>query len=148
MGYLQAFARYALLKNTSFMPCCMHYMYFKHSSIDALSGYTPFHPDVDIESRMLLDTDATTRTADLSIESTNDEPFIVERVLQKHFHPQRQQYEFLVKWRGYADAENTRELLSNIPDEKIQDFDRQQQQVMRPASRREGLRESQLKSSC
>ena len=26
-------------------------VYFKHSIIDALSGYTPFHPAVDIVSR-------------------------------------------------------------------------------------------------
>ena len=95
-------------------------LHFKHSSIVALNGYTPFHPDVDIESRMLLDTDATSRTADLSIESTSDELFIVERVLQKCFHPQRQHNEVLVKWRGCADAENTWKLPSNIPDTRVQ----------------------------
>jgi len=113
-------------------------IHFKHT----LNGHTPFHADVDIESRVPMHTDTTTRTAGLMVESTSDEPFIVERVLQKLFHPQRQQYEFLVKWRGYTAAESTWELPSNIPDEKLEELDRQQQEGTRPASRREGLRES------
>ena len=45
-------------------------------------------------------TDATTRTVDPTVDSTNDKTFIVEKVLQRRFHPHRQQYEFFVKWRG------------------------------------------------
>ena len=122
-------------------------LHFKHSSIDALNGCTPFHPEIDIESRMLLDTDATTITADLSFESTSDEPFIVERVLQKCFHPQRQQYEFLVKWRGCGDAENTWELPSNIPDEKDTQV-RPVATASHEASFSERRVERELKSTC
>lgn len=37
------------------------------------------------------------------------------------FSPLRQQYEFLVKWRRYVDAENTWELPNNNPGEKLQE---------------------------
>ena len=63
-------------------------------------------------------------TKDVGDETTDDEePYHVEKVLEKRFHPQRQQYEFLVKWKGYIDDENTWELASNIPDKKLQDFE-------------------------
>lgn len=41
-------------------------------SVDALNEYTPFHPDGDIESRVPSHTGVTTRTADLTIESTSE----------------------------------------------------------------------------
>ena len=108
---------------------------FDHESTDTLAIYTPFHDDLDIESMMVLHTNAPRYSIDQTCE-----PFTVEEVIQKWFHPQRQQYEFLVKWKGYTSAENTWELASNIPEDKISEFDRHKDQ--RPVSRRDGLRET------
>lgn len=63
--------------------------------------YIPFHDDIDIESMISSQTDASRCSID-----TIHEPYEVEEVIQKRFHSQQQQYEFLVKWKGYTTAEN------------------------------------------
>ena len=58
--------------------------------------------DVDIESRLA------TTSEELDVNASNNDeddgdPFIVENVLDKRFHRQRNQYEHLVSWVGYTD---------------------------------------------
>ena len=50
-------------------------------------------------------------------ESSDEYPYIVDEVIQKHFYKTRNQYEFLVSWIGYIDT--TWEIADNIPHEKI-----------------------------
>ena len=50
------------------------------------------------------------------------DPYIVNEILEKRFHSIRNQYEFLVSWIGYSDT--TWEIADNIPQEKIQEFER------------------------
>ena len=54
-------------------------------------------------------------------EDHTDEPYIVEKVLQKRFHSHRNQYEFLVSWVGYTDT--TWETADNVPLEKISQYE-------------------------
>ena len=50
-----------------------------------------------------------------SIENDSDQDeYIVERIITKKFNNRTNQYEFLVKWKDYSDKFNTWELSSNI----------------------------------
>ena len=93
-------------------------------------GYSPFHTDLDIQAQLASpslekqgkdnDNDDD-NDADDDDEESDDEPYIVEKVVSKRFRAN--QYEFLVKWKGYTDNENTWELPDNIPDEKLDQFE-------------------------
>ncbi len=65
---------------------------FDNHKVDTLNGYVPYHTDVDIEARLLtaanVFTPGPSRTLlDNNEEDTDDEPFLVEKVVQKVFPP-------------------------------------------------------------
>ena len=81
---------------------------FNYQDCDCLCGYFPYHEDVDIEGRQPNNTNEVEPQID-----DNDDPYIVEKILERHFHHQRNQYEYLVQWMGYDD--HTWEVPDNIP---------------------------------
>lgn len=91
---------------------------------------------MDITSRVQ---DETTEGIEEDEDSDFEEPYLVEKIVKKQFR--NNQYEYLVKWCGYADSENTWELPSNIPDKLLTDFEAKQAQPSMSAPRREGLRQ-------
>lgn len=79
-------------------------------------GYVPYHDDLDLHSRL------TTPACNLQLEEcSNEDPYIVEQVLDKRFRSG--QYEFLVKWVGYTKEDCTWELAYNIPEQKMTEFE-------------------------
>ena len=89
------------------------------SMVTALpDGYAPFHADAELQA-----TPQTTAAMQLESAQFQDDTYIVERVVARRFN--RSQYEFLVKWMGYTEDENTWELAENIPEDKIQQYDAQ-----------------------
>ena len=91
---------------------------FNYQNCDCLQGYLPYHEDVDIEGRQ--PPDETNEVEPTEIDD-NDDPYIVEKILEKRFHQQRNQYEYLVQWVGYDD--HTWEIPDNIPDRIIQQYE-------------------------
>ena len=73
------------------------------------------------------------------VEECSD-PYLVEKIVKKRFR--NNQYEYLVKWYGYTDSDNTWELPSNIPDKLLTDFETKQVQPSMSVSQREGLRQN------
>ena len=53
------------------------------------------------------------------------DPYVVEKIIKKRFNARKSQYEYFVKWRGYSAKENTWDLTSNIPDDILEEFERQ-----------------------
>ena len=115
--------------------------------LEELESYIPFSNDVNIESRLA------------SLSSTvisnpppeeDEEEYIVENIVKKNFNARLGQYEFLVKWKGYSAKHNTWELISNIPDAIIDEFERDQQTLaLTHAPTRPGLRDRQtIKPKC
>ena len=60
-------------------------------------------------------------TVDDEDDDDDDDSFIVERIIDKQFHCQRNRYEYLVRWVGYTDQ--TWELPGNIPDKLIKAYE-------------------------
>ena len=89
-------------------------------------GYEPFHGDMDITSRVQNQTTEGIEVDEDSDDEECSEPYLVEKIVKKQFR--NNQYEYLVKWCGYADSENTWELPSNIPDKLLTDFEAKQAQ--------------------
>ena len=72
----------------------------------------------------------------------DEEEYIVENIVKKNFNARLGQYEFLVKWKGYSTKHNTWELISNIPDAIVDEFERDQQILaLTHAPIRPGLRD-------
>jgi len=88
-----------------------------HTKVDSLSDYTPFHDNLNIETRYDLAEDICSRDND----SVDEDPYIVEAVIDKWFHRHQNQYEFLVKWVGHSDT--TWEISSIIPSNKIAEYE-------------------------
>ena len=93
--------------------------------------------DVDIESRLA------TTSEELDVNASNNDeddgdPFIVENVLDKRFHRQRNQYEYLVSWVGYTDQ--TWELPSNIPPRLLEAYENRTSASREPNSTQYSLR--------
>ena len=88
---------------------------FDYKQVVELGDYLPYHDDADIDQRI--------EELNSAVECADDDedPYIVDKVLQKRFHPQRNQYEFLVSWVGYSD--NTWEVAENVPLEKISEYE-------------------------
>jgi len=76
----------------------------------------PYHDDIDIEGRQPHEASEVEPQID-----DNDDPYIVEKILEKRFHQQRNQYEYLVQWVGYDD--HTWEIPDNIPDSIIEQYE-------------------------
>ena len=119
-------------------------LYFDHGSITDLTGFEPFHPEVDISTRVSSSaTSSTPCQSGLQTDSDDEnDPYIVERIVKKRFNSQKVQYEYFVKWLGYSSKQNTWELPSNIPGSVL---DAYEQSILETCSteppRRAGLRE-------
>ena len=112
--------------------------YIDHTLFPDLTDYVPFHPQLDLTDRL------TEPPTDLE-QDDSDDPFIVEKIVEKRYNSKKVQYEYLVKWIGYSSTENTWELLTNIPDTILETYE---QSLLSKAStssntdvRRSGLRD-------
>ena len=93
---------------------------FNSKEVVALQDFLPYHDEADIDQRLVeFNYELTVPSA--CDEDHTDEPYIVEKVLQKRFHSHRNQYEFLVSWVGYTDT--TWETADNVPLEKISQYE-------------------------
>jgi len=79
----------------------------------------PYHEDVDVEARQ--SNSSTGSYDEIPIINDSNDPFIVEKNLDKHFHKHRNQYEYLIKWIGYSNE--TWELPNDIYDYCIQEYE-------------------------
>lgn len=103
--------------------------------------YEPFHEDLDISQRLeTLTNNDVTGVDEVEDSDEECETFLVEKIVKKRFR--LNQYEYLVKWQGYSDADNTWELPSNIPDHILTGFEKALSQPSGSLPRREGLRQS------
>lgn len=84
-------------------------------TLPSLENYTPYHEDVDIDSRMELNRDCEEVIEGDAEEEENDH-YIVEKIVQSDI-TDNVSNEFLVKWRGYSETENTWEFA--IPNQKL-----------------------------
>ena len=65
----------------------------------------------------------------------------MEQILKKQFNSKLGQYEFLVKWKGYSEKHNTWELITNIPDTMITQFELDNATLTLEETSRSGLRD-------
>ena len=93
---------------------------FNHVDTPELKEYWPYHDDVDVEGR-LATTSGEEDVSSVSNDYENNDPFIVETVLDKRFHRLRNQYKYLVSWVGYTDQ--IWELPSNIPPRLLEAYE-------------------------
>ena len=123
---------------------------FNYREVPTLEEYTPFSENVGIEGRIRLFCDIQDIN-NYSIENESDQDeYVVERIITKKFNNCTNQYEFLVKWKDYSDKFNTWELSSNIPDDKIVEFEHSLLTIgqLRTQEARPGLRDrTTLKST-
>lgn len=87
---------------------------FDHCKLPELSGYEPFHSEIDFAS--ILSANAV--PTQVKSPHTPD-PYIVEKIVAKRFNSHKVQYEYLIKWVGYTSKENTWELPTNIPSDTL-----------------------------
>ena len=99
---------------------CVNCYYQTHVSTDGdtltlneySTDYDPYHDDIDSDGR-LPQQDATLVTQDTDV----DDLFIVETNVQRRLEEDR--YEYLVKWCGYNETDNTWEMASNVPNDVL-----------------------------
>ena len=104
-------------------------------------GYTPFH------DKLYIDLQATTPCITTANEQHEEcEPYLVEKVVNKRFR--NGQYEYLVKWCGYCDKDNTWELHTNIPRPMLSEYEQSHLISQSSHSRREGLRQLKKSTYC
>ena len=72
-----------------------------YADIPELTEYLLYYDDVDAEGR-LATINEEVDVSSASNDDENDDPFIVETILDKRFHSLRNQYEYLVSWVGYT----------------------------------------------
>ena len=96
-------------------------------------GYIPFHDELDLQTLLPNIT-----------SSEESEPYLVDKIVEKRFR--NGQYEYLVKWRGYSDKDNTWELHTNIPTSILSSFEQSLSTPHSSHPRREGLRLSKKSS--
>lgn len=97
-----------LLLNISNLETTGDTLSFAHDSVSELDGWTPYHEEVNLEARLqhAPNPDCDSDSEDKPAEG-EDDSHVVEQVIKKRYHPRRQQYEFLVKWREYSASDNT-----------------------------------------
>ena len=87
---------------------------FNYREVPTLEEYTLFSENVGIEGRIRLFCGIQDINS-YSIENESDQDeYIVERIITKKFNNRTNQNEFLVKWKDCSDKFNTWELSSNI----------------------------------
>ena len=107
--------------------------------LEELQGYIPFSNDVNIDSQSVHSTSAMLSNP---LPEEDEEEYIVESIVKKQFSARLGQYEFLVKWKGYSAKHNTWELITNIPDAVINEFEHDEQTLsLTHAPTRPGLRD-------
>ena len=109
----------------------------QYTDIEELQEYLPFSLNVNINSHIKR------FSPDETFESTcsESEEYIVEQILKKQFNSKLGQYEFLVKWKGYSEKHNTWELITNIPDTMITQFELDNATLTLEEISRSGLRD-------
>ena len=118
-----------------------------HMGVPDLIDYKPFHSDLDL-SIQLPDAADPQNGTDGDESESNTDPYIVERIVDKRFNAHKSQYEYLVKWLGYDTKENTWELTTNIPNNKLQQYEQRLLNKDTETERKRGLRpRSSLKST-
>lgn len=90
-----------------------------HTGVTELIEYRPFYSDIDLQIQL---PDHCT-TVDPDTDDSDTDPYIVETILDKRFNAHKSQYEYFIKWLGYDTKENTWELPSSIPDNKLQQYE-------------------------
>ena len=118
-----------------------------HKDIPELSGYEPFHLELDLTERIPSSSTPISDPSNRS-EATENDIYIVEKIEKKRYNSKKVQYEYFIKWLGYSSKENTWELPSNIPADMLDQYERS---ILDPHStepRRAGLRDrSTIKST-
>ena len=94
-----------------------------YQSTSELAGYVPYHADLDVQARLPLEPD---NSEDHTTTDDENDSYLVEKIVSKRFNAQKVQYEYLVKWLGYASTENTWELQTNIPRDMLDSFEQTQ----------------------
>ena len=90
-----------------------------------LEDFVPYHEECERILSVTVDKNHENNTFDSEEEL---QPYIVESITKKRFNTRKSQYEYLVKWKGYSAKENTWELSTNIPDDKLDSFEQGQAQ--------------------
>ena len=96
---------------------------FNYAELESLSEYKPFSDDIDIDARLTTINESNVALNMNEDHLSDEDEYIVEKVIKKKFNSRLGQYEFLVKWKDYSAKYNTWELASNIPDEAITSFE-------------------------
>lgn len=98
---------------------------FKHEDCKELDGYVPFERNVNIEERLrvLVGPHASNSVAAESESTDEEDEEEIEKVVRKKFNGRSNQYEYLVKWKNYSEKHNTWELITNIPENLLRDFE-------------------------
>jgi len=108
--------------------------------LEQLHEYVPFSHNININDR--LKRFAPTKEFEPLRVTDDDDRYIVEKIIKKQFNTRLGQYEFFVKWKGYSERHNTWELITNIPEDTLTDFERASS-VTSTVPYREGLRDRQ-----
>ena len=95
-----------------------------------LSYIPPFHDELDLQT---LNPNVTSPANEVQDES---EPYLVENIVEKRFR--NGQFEYLVKWCGYSDKDNTWELHTNIPTSILSEYKKNLSTQPSPNSQRKG----------
>ena len=89
-----------------------------------MEEYIPYSENTNIEARVQQFCNQEDIEAYYNENESDEDEYIVEKIITKKFNNRTSQYEFLVKWKDYSDKFNTWELSSNIPDNKLVEFER------------------------
>ena len=102
--------------------------------LEQLHNYIPFSHNINISDRLRR----FAPTKEFEPLKVNDDRYIVERIFKKQFNSRLGQYEFLVKWKDYSERHNTWELIMNIPEDTLTEFE-QTTSASSTAPTRDGL---------
>ena len=112
-----------------------------------MDDYVPYTQDqgINIEARLNLfrrDGGPPGSGGESSNSESEDDPYIVEAIMKKQFNKKSNQFEYFVKWKGYSSSFNTWEIISNIPEKILNDYEATLVSTgcNSATSRREGLR--------
>lgn len=80
-----------------------------HTESTELSQYQRFHENINLDA---VNNDTNDSESDDNlINSDCEDPFIVEKIIKKKYNSHKVQYEYFMKWVGYAESENSWEAL-------------------------------------
>jgi len=105
--------------------------------LEQLHEYVPFSRNININDR--LKRFAPTKEFEPLRVTDDGNRYIIEKIVRKQFNTRLGQY---VKWKGYSERHNTWELITNIPEDTVTDFEHASS-VTSTVPCREGLRDKQ-----